>query len=339
MSDAVLLISPRPAVWPELTNALSAEGLTTSLAAALPAARQDPPSVVVIDGAFADTVGLCRTLKADPAWAPVPVVVLADEASEERRLGLLGAGAVDVIYNPYTWREVALRLKSQSELAGLRSGLERQVGVRTAELEAALQANRLLIREVQHRVKNHLSLVAGLLTLTEASATPETQGEVLAKARGRIYALSEVYNLLYRPEDAGGLDLATYVDRLLAPWKEPAQAGVTFTTQVEPLELEVETLVPLGLILNELVTNALKHAFRPNRPGTLRLEARHNGAQVQVTVWDNGPGLPLPPGSCGSPEGGGLGWQLVDSLTAQLKGTWSACNDHGLRVDLKFPLA
>ncbi|MFC7332717.1 sensor histidine kinase [Rhodocista pekingensis] len=223
--------------------------------------------------------------------------------------------------------EVRDRLEEANHL------LEQRVGERTAELSEsngklalALRDKEVLFREVHHRVKNNLQLVSSLLRL-QAMRLPAELRQGFEDSLSRIQSMSLVHELLYRTNQPSRVDFADYLRRLAPTLAEcflPDPDRIAIEVVAEPLDLELDTAIPLGLLAGELITNALKHAFPDWRAGciTVRLERVAEADGVLLTIMDDGVGLR--PGPTDAPaDGGGLGMVLVQSLAAQVQATLS----------------
>lgn len=283
-----------------------------------------------------DGFEVCRRIKADPATKDLPVLFLSSFDSAQERITGFRAGAVDFIQKPFSEEEVILRILTQWDLRRLRKDLESQVRDRTRDLQTALEDKKILMRELQHRVKNHLSLVTSLLTLTEASGRPgQHPAELLEKARSRVLALSAVYDLLYHPENLTDIDFDTYARRLVSPWVEMTSRenrGIAVECRTLPVRLSPDVLIPLGLIVTELVTNALKYAYPSGGPGTIVLDFFREEGELVLRVSDDGCGMPD-----GARDNHGLGWELVSILSRQLRGRWKTCSEKGTCVEVRIP--
>lgn len=223
--------------------------------------------------------------------------------------------------------EVRCRLEEANHL------LEQRVDERTAELSEsngklalALRDKEVLFREVHHRVKNNLQLVSSLLRL-QAMRLPAELRQGFEDSLSRIQSMSLVHELLYRTNQPSRVDFADYLRRLAPTLAEcflPDPDRIAIEVVTEPLELELDTAIPLGLLAGELITNALKHAFPDGRAGriTVRLERAAEADGVLLAIMDDGVGLR--PGPTDAPaDGGGLGMVLVQSLAAQVQATLS----------------
>lgn len=204
-------------------------------------------------------------------------------------------------------------------------------------LRASLKEKDLLLREIHHRVKNNLQVISSLLRL-QASAHPDpVLQRALQEAQDRIQAIALIHQKLKHAPDFSRLDLPTYV-RTLAERLVRSYASVPtlIDLQVEVAEVEIgpDAPVPLGLILNELVANALQHAFPPGEGGSLEIHIDLDPrGWVRLRVADSGQGLP----ESVELDHGGLGFQLVRALTDQLGGTLELERRRGVSILLSFP--
>jgi two-component sensor histidine kinase len=192
----------------------------------------------------------------------------------------------------------------------------------------ALDRNRVLLQEIHHRVKNNLQQVASLVRLQQA---PAAMKEDLTR---RIAAMSAVHQHIYESGQYGIIDSEAYLARMLTGLRETAPPHVTLDWRLAPLRLSPDQAVPLGLIVNEVVSNAFKHAFPDGRAGsvTVALERPLEGDEAVLTIADNGVGM------AETPSGGqGLGTRLIAGLAQQLDGKTSVTRGEGVRFELRFP--
>jgi two-component sensor histidine kinase len=209
------------------------------------------------------------------------------------------------------------------KLAALPSAaeLERRVEARTAELTAALEQRDLLLREVYHRVKNNLQMVDSLLVMqTRQMPDPEAK-KALRGLRDRIYALGLVHQQLMGSDDLKTFDIAPFLSELSSNIVHGGGANdVDLSVQAIPLDVGLDFAIPLGLLVNELVTNSLKHAF-PDGRGEIdvNLSRAENGGLLLV-VADNGQGYSQGGVGEAAPRMA-LGSTIIEGLVAQLEGT------------------
>lgn len=209
-------------------------------------------------------------------------------------------------------------------------------------LESADQKETLL-REVHHRVKNNFQLILSLMSL-QSDRFADSQAEaVITETRNRIRAMSAVHESLYRSSDLTNINMEQFVPRFVEQLLNAYQsAGCRIEMHVEPVNLLIERAVPCSLILNELVTNALKYAFVDGRDGVISIGLCHrNGTgsaqRVHMSVADNGVGIPA---EVRVEDTGSLGMKLIRALAGQLGGTVQVTgggDEPGTRVEVDFP--
>jgi two-component sensor histidine kinase len=209
-------------------------------------------------------------------------------------------------------------------------------------LRASLKEKDLLLREIHHRVKNNLQVVSSLLRLQASTQVDPAVQRALQEAQERIQAIALIHQRLKHAPDFSKLDLPGYVrtlaERLVRSYAS-VPALIDLRVQVADVEIGPDAPVPLGLILNELVANALQHAFPPGEGGSLDIEiGRDETGWITVRVADSGQGLPetVDLGSS-APGAAGLGFQLVQALTDQLGGVLELERRRGAAFLLRFP--
>ena len=197
--------------------------------------------------------------------------------------------------------------------------LDREAEADNAERLARLLADRtLLLDEVNHRVKNSLQQIASVVRLQSRSAGHPDARDALEKTLSRIMAVGRVHEQLYRAGgEVGQFDAGLYAQALARELVESMGDGVDLETDVEPASLDLRQAVPLALILNELITNALKYGRAADRPCKIRVMFGTQGEDFRLSVSDNGAGLPkgFSPQTRKS-----LGMRAIDALARQLQG-------------------
>ncbi len=196
---------------------------------------------------------------------------------------------------------------------------------RQKENEAALQASLdeqvLLLREVHHRVKNNLQIIISLTNLQMRQSTDPRVKQIMAETQNRVRAMSLVHEKLYRSQSLSKIDFGDYsrflATQLFAYYGMDTQR-VQLEFSVEKIMVDIVTAVPLGLLMNELVSNAFRHAFPDGRSGVIGISGQCEGDMITLTVRDNGIGIPPDLDWKNSPS---LGLRLVNTLVDQVDGT------------------
>jgi PAS domain S-box-containing protein len=208
-------------------------------------------------------------------------------------------------------------------------------------LEAALQEKEVLLKEVHHRVKNNMQVIASLLNLQADQETEERVLNALGEARDRVVAMALVHETLYGSSSLAEIDLKSYLEgltRVLSSSHAKDSGPVDLNIQVESgLKLGLDQAVPCGLVLNELVSNAFKHAFPQGRAGEIDITARQSSpGRLTFEVADNGVGLPE---GFDYRKDGSLGMMLVRTLVEkQLNGNLEIQNKSGCRFKITLPI-
>ncbi len=207
-----------------------------------------------------------------------------------------------------------------------------------AEMKRALAEKEILMRELQHRVKNNFAVVASLLHIESGEARDERVREVLDVSLHRIRALASLYDRLARTQSVSETDVQAYLQDLSRSIMQICGAEarrIELSLEIQPLTLSIETVVPLGLIINELIVNALKHAFVGRDRGRISIRLRGDGDGGTLEVEDDGVGMPEIPGDSAKTQG----LTLLELLAEQIGGRMSIHGDGGVRTRVDFPLA
>ncbi|HMN05613.1 MAG TPA: histidine kinase dimerization/phosphoacceptor domain -containing protein [Flavobacteriales bacterium] len=229
----------------------------------------------------------------------------------------------------------------------LRAARERDVEQNRAlvkEKEKLEQANariQVLIREIHHRVKNNLQVVSSMLRLQAGTIRDEQLRQSFAQSQSRVASMALIHEKLYKGDDLAQVDLSQYIKDLFTELIQlnKVEERIRYRTAIDPdLVLDLDTMVPLGLILNELITNSFKHAFVDGREGFINLRIHRNGKQeVDLHYDDNGMGIPE---AKRNNMGDTLGRSLIDSLVEQINGRMTMGSDgSGTRYHIVFTTA
>lgn len=203
--------------------------------------------------------------------------------------------------------------------------------------ERLYENQRVLFQELQHRVANNIQFIAGLLMMQkrQALADPSRAPAILSEAQSRLETISRVHRMLHDPGRMD-LDIGPYLQTICNDVLESSGArDVACVVDFAPAQLDLTRLTALSLLVVELVTNALKHAFGPGEPGTIAVSLRPlDAARYALTITDDGRGLApgVDPG-----KGPSLGLRICEGLAAQLHGKLTTSSDRGTTVRLDFP--
>ena len=201
------------------------------------------------------------------------------------------------------------------------------------ELNKLLAEKEWLAKEVHHRVKNNLQMVISLLNSQVAYLSSEDAVAAIRESQRRMQAMSIIHQRLYEKDEAT-IDMPTYISDLVDYLKDSFDSEhIKFTLALDPLVLDVSKAVPVGLILNEAITNSLKYAFPNGRAGYILVSLRASPQVVWLIVADDGIGLPK--NSIESPKKS-LGMSLIKGLTAQIGGTYTINGEKGVEIIIRF---
>ena len=229
--------------------------------------------------------------------------------------------------------DVTDRVNAQQRTIDEKEHFEREVARRAQELTDALAAKTMLVHEVDHRVKNNLQMIAGLLAMaTRAIADPPARAAMEAM-KARVEALGTVHRRLYQSQNVTRFDVSEFARDLVTDLIRGSGRDIALHLDLEAVEIPVEKAPPVALMMNELVTNALKHAFPNERPGRLSITVAPDGKYFGIRIADDGVGMPVE-----VMERRSFGKRLTGTLARQLNASiaWSS-NDPGTIVNIRLP--
>ncbi len=205
------------------------------------------------------------------------------------------------------------------------------------QLRASLKEKEVLLREIHHRVKNNLAIVSGLLRLQSRDSKDELHKKMFIEAQDRIMSMAIAHEKLCNSNNLAFVDMKEYMNELLRHLyftSCPGHVTVSVTKDIEPVELELDQAITIGLILNELVSNAFKHAYAGLERGELLITIRRlDGNGCELAVKDNGVGMSE---SIDIHNPGTLGLRLVRLLTRQLDGSMALHSEQGTEITITF---
>jgi PAS domain S-box-containing protein len=206
---------------------------------------------------------------------------------------------------------------------------------------ASLAEKEVLLKEVHHRVKNNLMTIIGLIKMQETKANNIAFNDLLQELEGRVRSMALVHESLHKSGDLARIDLQNYIETLTAHIRAQygAERDIRFWVQAAGVDVDLNFAIPCGLILNELVANAYKHAFPAGRPGEIcisfqeRTGTARRAPTFELTVADNGVGLPA---DLDWEKSETLGLRLIKMLSQQINGAIELDRTHGTTFCLRF---
>ena len=268
-----------------------------------------------------------EVLEALQALPDMPPVIFCTGAEEPRiAVNALKSGAADYVVKDVQGGFIDLLAASiaqeitRARLQREKEAAEREVRESRDRLERLAAQQAVLLREVNHRVANSLQLIASLIQLQARKVTDPVARGMLRQAVERVEAVGLVHRRLYTGQDVEFVEMDDYLGGLvdeLSRTMQSTEGGPVIALTAEPIRVETDKAVPLGLIVNELVTNALKYAYPPGTGGAVRVHLGRPGeGAVRLVVEDDGIGYPE---EDAAPVGSGLGSLIVSSMASSLK--------------------
>lgn len=246
----------------------------------------------------------------------------------EHCLGFVGFDSVQD-YKVYSADEIRLLHLYAQLLVNLRNRQSQEI-----LLKNSLEEKNVLMKEIHHRVKNNLQIVSSLLNIQANTVSdPETR-QALMDSQQRIRAMALLHENIYQTNDLSGFSFKEYVESIISylAGQTAHQEQTPIVTDIADIHLEPDRAIPCGLIINELVTNSLRHAFTDRSPGTIWVSLRESGGQVSLTIRDDGVGFQ----GDDRVKSGSFGLTLVESLVRQLKGTLHMEGKEGSVITVMF---
>jgi two-component sensor histidine kinase len=296
--------------------------------------------VIALDQYMPGLDGL-ETLEQILKIADAPPVVFVT-ASQDSAIAVtaLKAGAADYLVKDVRGEFIPLLQVAvngairRAEIQKARDEAEAEVHA-SRDRYAALAAEReVLLREVNHRVGNSLQIIASLLHLQANSATESDVKAALTNAMGRVAAVAQVHRRLYTSQDFKTVMLNQYLGALLEDLRRSAEGNrmSRLTLKAEPIEIDPDRAVAIGIIVNELVMNAVKYAY-PDGAGPIHVDLRPEGDDLLLSISDDGVGL----SDTVDPRGTGMGQRIVTAMAAKLDATVERDPGHaGTRMLVRF---
>lgn len=300
------------------------------------------PRMIILDWMMPGIEGteLCRRVRAMETEQPPYIIMLTIKDETGDVISGLDMGADDYLCKPYDPGELRARVDVGLRMLKLQDILEERMEAMRANdtaIHALLADKELLLREVHHRLKNNMNTMGSILSLQADTMEDPAAATALREAMGRMQSMGILYDKLYRSENVREMSVRDYLPVLVNEVMEmfPDAEHVQSETRIDDFVLGAKSLSTLGIIVNELVANAMKHGLSGKTGAILAVSAVHTDTGYTVVIQDNGTGIPESVDFAGSH---GFGMRLVKILTEQMNGTIRIERQHGTRIVMEFPV-
>ena len=199
-------------------------------------------------------------------------------------------------------------------------------------LESALRQKEMLIKEIHHRVKNNLQVVSSLLGIQSRHVKDQAALDAIKAGRARVHSMALIHQDLYKEDHPTSIELRSYFSKLVSDLMKTYDLSadrITLSSDIDEIFLDVDTVIPVGLILNELISNALKYAF-PAGKGSIHVDMHETENGFFVKIKDDGIGMILPSKKSHS----SFGYDLIESLINNMDGEWNIKSDQGTEITI-----
>lgn len=227
-----------------------------------------------------------------------------------------------------------------TNLISHRKDLEQEINLRNKSeelLKKSLNEREILLAEVHHRVKNNLAIISALINMQKDKLKDESSKQIFEETKNRVYAMSLIHNLLYQNNSFAKIDFVQYVKKFCENISKSYQAKskIEIEQQVANISLEIKTAIPLGLILNELITNSLKHAFNDQSSGKITIGLTNTeNKHYKFWVSDSGVGMDAEIMNMTN----SMGMNIIKSLVEQIDGEINYTNNNGSTFIITIPV-
>jgi len=209
----------------------------------------------------------------------------------------------------------------------------RKVQSQNGLVNKALEEKDYLLREIHHRVKNNLQVVSSLLSLQSRQIEDVDIRKAIDEGRNRVRSMALIHQNLYQHDRLSGVSVSGYLDNLITELFETyniSSENISLNLDIEEIALDIDTMVPLGLIINELISNCLKHAFPENKKGEIHVKLEEQNNQIHLLVKDNGIGMQ----SNKMDQSKSFGKKLIGAFSKKLHAEMTMINNNGTEVSM-----
>ncbi|MDO8873106.1 MAG: histidine kinase dimerization/phosphoacceptor domain -containing protein [Methanoregula sp.] len=306
------------------------------LSAAKPFFAEGGIDIIILDLGLPDSQGLDTIRRVREHAVEVPIVVLTMLDNEETGLNALKEGAQDYLVKGQMNGPLIVR---SLRYAVERGRNEKELKKSHDHLKEMVAEKETLLREIHHRVKNNLQLISGLLDMTRMSSSDESTNSILTDIMLKIQTMAQIHTRLYESKQFGKINITDQCrDQVTALSNIFSHKGHEISCEINPEEvfLPVDQALPCALVLNEILSNAYKHAFKGRKTGKIEISALQVNGQIRIAICDNGVGLP---DNFEIGRSNSLGITLIRTIVQhQLKGSLMFKSQNGTKISIEFPV-
>jgi two-component sensor histidine kinase/tetratricopeptide (TPR) repeat protein len=212
------------------------------------------------------------------------------------------------------------------------------ISKKNEEIKLSLHEKELLLKEIHHRVKNNLQIISGILSLQNNSISDEKAKQILVDGQDRIQTIALLHKTMYQNENFNMVSFQTYSNELITYIKQAnitANKNITIHQEIEDVQFNIDTAIPLSLIINEIITNCYKHAFENKPEGSISISIKkQTDGYYELSIEDNGKGLPENFNSFENYKS--VGFDLIHGLCQQIEGEIEITNENGTKITIQF---
>lgn len=244
----------------------------------------------------------------------------------------IGSSIFLVLFIALLYSRFKLKRKTKKQLEIKRKQIREQNDLN----KKLLNEKEWLLKEIHHRVKNNLQIVISLLNTQSAYLDNEDALMAIQNSQHRMHAMSLIHQKLYQSDNVARVDMSWFIDELVLYMKDcfATDKKINFVLDTEKVYLNAAQSVPMGLIINEALNNAIKYAFPLDRKGEVQISLKNTGQNnYELIIADNGIGLPY---NFKETKRDSLGMNLMIGLSNQIDGTFDIKNDNGLKIKITF---
>lgn len=298
------------------------------------------PDLVLIDLRMPEVDGFDVITRIKEKSPDTPLIVISGAGNINDVVESIHKGAWDYLMKPindisilkHTIDKAFERAFLIKENRDYQEHLEELVSLKTESLKKLLKEKEILLKELHHRVKNNLNLILSLFELSGKHKENEEFNEYFMKIQNRIYSIALIHKLLYKSQEISKINFERYVNDLIINLKKSLDIkNINFNVTAEEHEIDLDKIKTLGIILNELITNSIKHAFPGDKEGIININFKKTDLVYELTIEDNGIGI-----KNYKDENELSGLTLVKYLIEDINGNLQISNNDGVKIKLVF---